>query len=91
MATTQAKVTRKGQITLPKAVRQQLSIQMGDRLEFFIDAPNSVRMHRLRPPGSSTGCGKAFLKSGHEMLSREEEKTIMANKIGAKYLPKGSS
>ena len=34
---TQAKITSKGQITLPKAIRQYLNVDTGDSIEFFID------------------------------------------------------
>ncbi len=32
-----ATVTSKGQITIPKYIRNQLKIQAGDRIHFFID------------------------------------------------------
>jgi len=31
-----AKITSKGQITIPKDIRQHLKIDQGDRIEFFI-------------------------------------------------------
>jgi antitoxin PrlF len=40
----QATVTSKGQITLPKALREQLDLAPGDRVEFVVDANNSVRL-----------------------------------------------
>ncbi len=33
-------VTSKGQITIPKYIRDQLKIQTGDRIHFFIDDTN---------------------------------------------------
>ncbi len=33
-------VTSKGQITIPKYIRDQLKIQAGDRIHFFIDDTN---------------------------------------------------
>ncbi len=37
-----ATVTSKGQITIPKHIRDQLKIQTGDRINFFIDDSNAV-------------------------------------------------
>jgi antitoxin PrlF len=37
-------LTSKGQITLPKALREKLSLSAGDRVEFFMDDENSVRL-----------------------------------------------
>ena len=41
-----ATLTSKGQITLPREVREHLHLAEGDRVEFLIDAQNGVR---LRP------------------------------------------
>ena len=35
-------VTSKGQITIPKYIRDQLKIQSGDRIHFFIDDANGT-------------------------------------------------
>lgn len=35
-----ATVTSKGQITIPKYIRDQLKIQVGDRINFLFDATN---------------------------------------------------
>lgn len=40
----QATVTSKGQITLPKALRDLLHLKAGDRVEFIIEGDDSVRM-----------------------------------------------
>ncbi len=37
-------VTSKGQITLPKAIREKLHIGAGDRVEFVLETDGSVRM-----------------------------------------------
>ena len=39
-----AKLTSKGQITLPKNVRDTLSISPGDQLEFIIEKDHTVRL-----------------------------------------------
>ncbi|MGA7981624.1 MAG: AbrB/MazE/SpoVT family DNA-binding domain-containing protein [Chromatiaceae bacterium] len=40
----QATVTSKGQITLPKALRDHLHLTAGDRVEFILEENNVVRM-----------------------------------------------
>ena len=40
----QATLTSKGQLTLPKALREKLSLSAGDRLEFIFDEEQGVRL-----------------------------------------------
>ncbi len=40
----QATITSKGQITLPKALREHLHLAAGDRVEFILEENNVVRM-----------------------------------------------
>ena len=40
----QATITSKGQITLPKALRERLHLEPGDKVEFVVDDNNAVRM-----------------------------------------------
>lgn len=37
-------ITSKGQITLPKSLRERLNLSAGDRIEFFIDEEDNVRL-----------------------------------------------
>ena len=87
MSVLQAKVTTKGQITLPKAVRDQLSIRTGDRIEFSVDQANQVSIRRMQSAGSSSGCAKPFLKPNQKRLTLEEERAAMLKKVGEKYGP----
>jgi antitoxin PrlF len=87
MPTIQAKVTSKGQVTLPKAIRSLLAIRTGDRVEFSLEPSNAVVLRRKREPGSSAGCGTRFVKSPEEVVSVEQMdeavRRAMAKRKGA--------
>jgi len=40
----EAKMTSKGQITLPKEIRLKLKLRQGDRVRFVVDEDGSVRL-----------------------------------------------
>jgi AbrB family looped-hinge helix DNA binding protein len=40
----EATLTSKGQVTIPKAVRDTLKLHVGDRIEFLVDPDGSVRI-----------------------------------------------
>jgi AbrB family looped-hinge helix DNA binding protein len=40
----EAKMTSKGQLTVPKDVRQKLGLKPGDRIRFLIEADGRVRL-----------------------------------------------
>lgn len=88
MSVFQAKVTTKGQITLPKVVREQLAIQTGDRIEFSVEAGNKISIRRMQTAGSSAGCARPFLKPNHPRLTHAQEKAAMVAEVAAKYGPK---
>ncbi|WP_127904392.1 AbrB/MazE/SpoVT family DNA-binding domain-containing protein [Solirhodobacter olei] len=48
-------VTIKGQTTLPKAIRQALDLQPGDRLRYVILDDGEVRLMRERPVSELSG------------------------------------
>ena len=45
-------ITSKGQITIPRAVREQLELHEGDRLEFLIEADGTLRVRPLKSKAS---------------------------------------
>jgi AbrB family looped-hinge helix DNA binding protein len=44
-----AKVTAKGQITIPQDIRAALHVQPGDYVAWEVEADGSARMRRLQP------------------------------------------
>ena len=85
MAVLQATVTSKGQVTLPKSLRESLSIRAGDKLEFTLEAANQISVRKKRKPGSSQGCAQKFLKSGLPVLSEYQIKEAIEQHIQIKY------
>jgi antitoxin PrlF len=79
----QAKVTSKGQITVPRDIRRRLGVRAGDKLEFEDDG-NGVRVTAVRKesvfekfrgigtPGIGKG-RKAIQKWLRELRGHEEE------------------
>ena len=58
-----ATVTSKGQVTLPKAVRERLRINSGDRVDFTVNEQGEVV---LRPFGSDIRELRGLLRSGRK-------------------------
>jgi len=50
-----AKVTSKGQITLPKHLRESLSVHEGDHLEFTVHPNGEAEVRKLKETHSSAG------------------------------------
>lgn len=69
----EATLTSKGQVTIPKAVRDTLKLHVGDRIEFLVDPDGSVRIvpatrpvtelkALLPPPARTLGLDSAELR-----------------------------
>lgn len=65
----QAIITSKGQITLPKALRERLHLAPGDRVEFIVDDNDVVRMV---PRTTSVTRLKGMLPRPERSVSLEE-------------------
>ncbi|MBX3646158.1 MAG: AbrB/MazE/SpoVT family DNA-binding domain-containing protein [Rhodocyclaceae bacterium] len=76
----EATLTSKGQITIPKAVRDSLKLHVGDRLEFLVDPDGSVRIVPATRPVTEL---KALLRSPAQALSLEEIDTVIAERGAA--------
>jgi AbrB family looped-hinge helix DNA binding protein len=65
-----ATITSKGQLTLPKEVREHLGVDQGDRVEFVVEANGAVRVRRLA--GSIEQLYGILQRPGLEPLTVEE-------------------
>ena len=73
----EATLTSKGQITIPKAVRDSLKLHVGDRIEFLVDPDGSVRIVPAMRPVTEL---KALLSRPRRALSLEEIDTVIAER-----------
>lgn len=70
-----ATITSKGQLTVPKEVREALKVQTGDQVEFILQAPGRVL---LRPATVSVKQLKGMLaRPGQRALSIEEMNEVI--------------
>ena len=76
----QATITSKGQITLPKALREQLHLSPGDRVEFILDEDNVVRM---LPRLASVKHLKGMLPNPAQAVSLEQMDDAIADAVAA--------
>lgn len=79
-----AKVTSKGQVTIPKQVRSLMAIETGDRLAFDLDEDGSLRVSRVRGEGCPLrGLLSAYVKDGKVDEGRVRE--ALRQRAAAKY------
>ena len=79
-----AKVTSKGQVTIPKRIRSLMAIKTGDRLAFDLDESGSLRVSRVRSEGRPL---RGFLSEHVKGARVDEERTRAAlrERAAAKY------
>lgn len=86
-----ATITSKGQITLPREVRDHLHVREGDRVEFEIDRAGEVRVRpvtgaveelfgMLRRPGTPRRSLEE-IDEGMATLAREEDERVRRGKV----------
>jgi AbrB family looped-hinge helix DNA binding protein len=78
-----ARVTSKGQVTLPKHLRQSLGIHEGDHVEFAVESSRKASVRRLKTPGSSSGVMKHLAKK--KPVSIEEMDKAIRSAVGGKH------
>lgn len=68
----EAKITSKGQITIPREIRKLLGVQAGDKLRFDADQ-NGVRVRPVRESsrfGKYRGIGNPEIPSGRKAVTQ---------------------
>ncbi len=83
MQVLKARVTTKGQVTLPKPLRDSLGIREGDHVSFCVESPGQASLVKLSAPGSSAGVLR-HLSEG-KALSVEEMATGIGRHLRKKY------
>jgi AbrB family looped-hinge helix DNA binding protein len=75
-------LTRKGQTTIPKAIREQLKLKPGDRIGFVVDADGRVR---LVPRNLTLDDLKRILPKPKRKVSDEELNAAIRDSWGARW------
>ncbi|HMY01081.1 MAG TPA: AbrB/MazE/SpoVT family DNA-binding domain-containing protein [Agitococcus sp.] len=76
---TSTTVTSKGQVTIPKAVRQQLGICQGSQVEFVM-VDNHVELRVINNPTPIVQSGFGLLKSQKTPIPNDFDVSILAQK-----------
>ena len=76
-----AKITTKGQITIPAQVRTELNLKPGDRVYFY---KNEVGQYTLLPKNGSVEQLKGILGTIDRVISTEEMKEAVSVGLAAK-------
>ena len=71
----EATLTRKGQVTLPKELRDALRLRAGDRLDLVVQGDGSVR---IEPVKGSVKSLKGTLPEPARALTLEEDEAALA-------------
>ena len=78
----EAKMTSKGQITVPKDVRMKLNLKPGDRVRFVIEADGRVRLWPAKRDISEL---VGVLPKPRRVVSIEEMDEAIARAVAEKY------
>ena len=79
-----AKVTTKGQVTIPKQVRKLMAIETGDRIAFELEEDGRLRVSRVRSePRPLRGLLSKYAKD--HPVDDEQVRTALRRRAAAKY------
>ena len=74
-----ATVTSKGQVTIPKEIRDYLKLRTGGRLEFLVDPQGSVR---ITPATAEVRQLKGLISPGGKVVSLEDMQAAIEQEGG---------
>lgn len=78
-------MTRKGQVTVPKHVRDELGLKPCDKIDIVLDGEGGARLRKVRPPlRELMGNLPAHGLSVEEAMERAEE--LRGEELAAEYL-----
>jgi len=75
-------LTSKGQLTLPKPIRDQMGLDAGSKLDFMVQADGTLKARALRPVSSLAGM---LHKPGRKLVSVEDMDRGIGEHLDAKY------
>lgn len=78
-------LTSKGQITVPKAVRDRLALRQGDRLRVAVDAGGRVTLERELEPPVGALYGLLRRLSGRRPVSLAEMRVAVRRRAKQKH------
>lgn len=85
MSSLQATVTSRGQITLPKSLRDLMTLNAGDLVDFTVDNAGRIVMQKPGVAGASAGCGRPFLKPGQKAVSASQMKSAVRQSAARRF------
>ena len=74
-----ATITSKGQITIPKLIRDQLDLHAGDKISFIEDEDGSINLIPIKKPLSAL---KGLVPKPKEAVSVEDMNNAIKRKVG---------
>lgn len=87
MVEVKAKITSKGQITLPAVIRRHLGVSVHDQVAFVVDDKGEVRVRRPRYPDIESLRGMAGTLP-RPMSWQEVKQTAREDHLIEKYRPR---
>ncbi len=84
MQTFQAKLTSKGQLTLPVDIRNALGVGPGDQVEFVVHRSGEILLYaRNKPATAIVGAGAAYARP----VTREQYDRLLGEAVAARGKP----